>query len=723
MTTYTEYLDLVAKATLAAAAYYDTEIELISDEDYDNLIEQIENLSNENGWDDADALLDQVAAGASSGGDVEHVIPMLSLAKASSTEALKAFVDSVSGEIILEPKLDGIAISAIYKNGSLVRVATRGDGHTGENITDRTLNVKGLPATISHKGELEVRGEVFITSVDFVAACRNRLAFKYGEWAARNPKSPKATLDSLYKVAISNRSKPKEARDSVQADKKLTKDGKVKANANFYPDEAIFANPRNAVAGALRNEQVDYEVSATFAAYDVFSDTFTNGTDYRTRILFASSFGFKTANGLIPKNLQVVTDPLAAVVEFGELRKNKLDYPTDGVVLKANSISERDRLGSSSRSPKWAAAYKYPSIPSQTEVIGIEMTIGRTGRLALRAKFNPVLVDGTLIEYASLHNVGWTQERDIRIGDTVLVRRANDVIPYIDGFVSALRPATAQRWMAPLVCPQCEGIWDKSTLLWRCTSPTCAELNGVIFAAGREYFDWEGLSEKILTRLNDAGKVRNVADVFDLTLDDLCNLYMGKNKVGDKLLGKTVGTKLFKEIQKSKTRPLSAVLPALGIRTLGRTFGRRLAAHFGSMAAIVNASVEKLTEVEGIATKKAVLIHAGLRQKHDVIVRLAKAGVTMTAPKPVVGAPVQGKGEMFFGKNVAVSGSIPGYKSRPEVEGLLREIGATPSSSINSKSHFLVADESMSASSKYVSAVKLNVPILTPEKFLELIGK
>jgi len=717
MTTHSEYLELIEKATLAAKAYYDTEVELISDADYDELIEQLEILSVENGWTDADALFEQVAAGVSDGGDVEHEIPMLSLAKAGSMDALQSFVDSLNGEVILEPKLDGLAISAIYKDGKLVRVATRGDGRTGDDITARATLVKGLPTTISHKGALEVRGEVFITSVDFITACRNRLAFKYGEWKARNPEAQKATLDSIYKVATANRAKPKADRASLKADTKLTKSGKAKSNADFFPDDYLFANSRNAVAGSLRNERVDYEVPMTFASYDIFADTFTDAVDYRTRILFASSLGIKTANGLVPQNLQVVTDPLAAVVEFGELRAATLSYPTDGVVLKANSISERNRLGSGSRSPKWAIAYKYPSIPSQTRVVGIESMIGRTGRLALRARFIPVLVDGTLIEYASMHNVGWAQERDIRIGDTVLVRRANDVIPYIDGVVTELRPLSAHRWVAPEVCPQCGGEWDKSTLLWRCVTPSCGELNGVIFAAGREYFDWEGLSEKILSRLNDAGKVRNVADVFDLTLEDLSGLYMGDNKVGDKLLGKTVGEKLYKEIQKSKSRPLSAVLAALGIRTLGRTFGRRLAEHFGSMAAILKASVTELTEVEGIAVKKAELIHAGLRTKRDVIIRLKDAGVTMTAEKKVVKAT----NAVFAGKKVTISGSVPGY-TRDAAQDLLRSIGAISSSSVNSKSHYLVADESMASSSKYVTAVKLGVPIITPEKFLELIA-
>lgn len=702
----TQYLNLISKAISAAEAYRNSDTLILSDDEYDALIDQIAVLSSEYGWDDADALLESVGDGVEEGGDITHTVPMLSLEKASNEETLNSFLSTLKGQVVLEPKLDGLAISAIYRSGKLVQVATRGNGVTGEDITKRSFNaIKGLPATVATTETLEVRGEVFITSKDFHIANMNRLKYNYDLWLKKNTPKREATITDLYKIALSNR----KANDAT---KSVVIEG---TSSTFVPEKFIFANARNAVAGSLRSER-KFPVPMTFACYDVFGQQLEQEGSYIKRLNIVQSWGISTATSLMPANLSVPAEIKTAVAEFGELRKTDLGYPTDGIVIKADSISERSRLGSGNKSPKWAVAYKYPSVAQQTVVEDIEVMIGRTGRLSLRARLQPVNVDGTRIEYVSLHNVAWLQEKDIRIGDTVMVRRANDVIPYIDTFVSALRPSTSTRWTAPEVCPQCGEEWDKSTLLWRCVSPSCGELNSVIFASGRDYFDWEGLSEAILTRLNDAGKVRNIADVFDLTLEDLTGLYMGENKDSDKLLGETVGRKIYDQIQKSKSRPLAAVLAALGIRTLGRTFGRRMAGHFGSMGAILKASVADLTNVEGIAVKKAEIIYAGLREKRDIIVRLRDAGVTMVAEKPSAKAT----SNIFAGKKLVVSGSVPGY-TRSSIQEFLTSIGAVASSSVSSNTDFLIADEESKGNSKYKKAESLGVRIITPEQFLTLV--
>lgn len=716
---YTEYKALVDSAIQAAKAYYDTDVELMSDADYDAVLEEIEVIEANTGWNEAAALLNAVAGGQSEGGDIHHDIPMLSLAKANALETVQSFIDTVKqghvqGQVILEPKLDGLAISAIYKNGKLVQVATRGNGTTGEEITGRIGSVQGLPTTIAYKKDLEVRGEVFITERDFITANHNRLTFEYGEWAKRNPTSGKVTLASLYKVALGNR-----ASSSKHS---------LKGKTDFFPDKAIFANSRNAVAGALRNEKNQYVVPVTFACYDVYSSEVIGlNRSYAERIRFVELLGIKIALALIPTDVQNEKDVLKAVEKFGVARTVGLEYPTDGVVLKVDSLDERVRLGEGSKSPKWAIAYKYASISKQTVVEGIELAIGRTGRLSLRAKVTPVLVDGTLISYASLHNVSWLEEKDIRIGDTVLIRRANDVIPYIDEVVLNKRPANASKWDVPAACTQCGSDWDKTTLLWRCPSPECGQLNSIIFAAGRDYFDWEGLSEAIITRLNDEGLVNDISDVFKLTELQLKNLDMGRlknDKAGNKTekvtLGEKTAKKLYEEIQKSKTRPLSAVLAALGVRTLGRTFGRRLESHYGDMSKILAASAEELTKVEGIAIKKAEIIHAGLLQRREVIAKLAQAGVKMTTDQK---APV--KSGPFTGKKIVVTGSIPGY-TRGQAQQLMTDIGATASSGVSSNTDFLVADEDDEEtvkSSKYKKAKQLGTEIVSPKKFLQLIAE
>lgn len=706
---HSEYLQLIQKAQQAAEAYRNSDTLLMSDEEYDSLIEQITILSIENGWTEAETLLNSVGDGVEEGGDIQHTIPMLSLEKANTEETLNNFLKTINGPVVLEPKLDGLAISAIYRNGKLVQVATRGNGTTGEDITQRSSDaIKGLPTHVNYDKEVEVRGEVFITSKDFHIANMNRIKYNYDLWLKRNTPKTKMSIKDIYKMGLRNRRLPENS----------SKEFIAGTPTNFTPEKFVFANSRNAVAGALRSER-KFPIPMTFACYDLYSSSLDEENSYIRRLEIIEKLGVNTATSLMPEGLSTPTNVKDAVNTFGEIRKTStLEYPTDGIVIKADNISERNRLGSGNKTPKWAIAYKYPSLSQQTKVEDIEITIGRTGRLSLRARLTPVIVDGTRIEYVSLHNVAWLQEKDIRIGDTVLVRRANDVIPYIDTYVEALRPESAKRWDAPETCPQCGEQWDKSTLLWRCISPSCGELNSVIFAAGRDYFDWEGLSEAILTRLNDAGKVNNIADVFDLTLHDLTELYMGENKDSEKVLGELVGGKIYDQIQKSKTRPLSAVLAALGIRTLGRTFGRRMAGHFGSMGAILKASVEDLTNVEGIALKKAEIIHAGLKEKRDIIVRLKNAGVTMVAEKPKNAQ----NNNVFNGKKVVVSGSIPGF-TRSSIQEYLTSIGAVASSGVSSNTDFLIADEESKGNSKYKKAESLKVKIITPQQFLTLVGK
>lgn len=713
---YTVYLNLIASAKEAAAKYYETDEELMSDSEYDLLIENIEFFEHKYGWNQSEGLLTAVAGGVSDGGDVKHDHRMLSLGKVKALDEVTAFVNGMERklgstvEVVLEPKLDGLAISAKYVDGKLVQVVTRGNGYAGEDITARVLpyTIKGLPKEIPYtEAKVEVRGEVYITKSDFQVANLNRVKFELAKWAAKNAYSPLKKEDAIALV------------DYVKSERK-NEEPVISGKIDFKPSKYIFANSRNAVSGSLRRETVDYVVPMSFAAYDSFFDGHSS-MGHRQQQELVRKLGFTSATALISPEIHAL--PLVeGIAKFGEIRAEQ-EYPTDGVVIKADKASVRVKLGQGSKNPRWAVAYKYPSVLSETVVKDIELNIGRTGRLTLRAKVAPVLVNGTLITYASLHNVSWLEEKDIRIGDTVTIKRANDVIPYIAEAVLIKRPATAVKWVAPEVCFQCGEKWDKSTLLWRCDSDECGKLNTIIHAAGRDYFDWEGLSEAIITRLNDMGLVNDIGDVFLLSKETLETLDMGRvNKDGEVIvLGEKTADKLYKKIQGSKTRPLNAVLASLGVRTLGRSVGRWLADAYPHMDSIFEATPASLARIEGIGETKANLIHEGLQSKKDLIVKLGAAGVNMAAVKrePVRNvAPARGG---IAGMRICVTGSVPGY-TRSGVADLLRAHGATSASSVSGTTDLLVAEAGAENNSKYQAAVRLRKTIITPEAFLRMVN-
>ena len=703
----TYYLSLVSKAFAASEAYYNTDVLLMDDVEYDELLEEIRVLSEENGWTEADDLFTEVAVGLTpDGADVVHSIPMLSLGKVTTVDDVAKFVDLAPNQMVLEPKLDGLAISVKYKDGKIVQVATRGNGKMGEDITARLGAVDGLPTVVNFLKDFEVRGEIFMTEPQFVTANFNRMnhiltkwSTKNGELVAGQDSQKTQVVNKLVQIGLKDR-----------ANKNVTELTSSSTGRKFTPVKHIFANPRNAVAGALRKLVKDYDVPMSYSVYDVIVDG--RNDSYLESMGALQKLGFIPAVSLMPKLSGDILDQLN---QFGGER-TKVAYPTDGAVVKIVSYSLREKLGERSREPRWAVAYKYPSKGIETVVEDIEVTIGRTGRLALRAKVHPVMVDGTLIQYLSLHNVSWLQEKDIRVGDTILVRRANDVIPYADAPVLSLRPATATQWVAPENCPQCGSLWDKSTLLWRCPSPSCGVINGLVYASSRDCYDWEGMSEAILTRLYDTGLIEDIGDVFKLTKKQLSELEMRESDSGNPVLvGDKVAEKIYTQIQKSKTRPLSAVLTALGVRWLGRTFGRRLEAAYPGMTEILKATPEDLTKVEGIALPKAQVIHAGLREKLPVIQKLNQAGVTMVSAKP------KNTTNPFVGKKIAITGSIPGY-SRGQAQELLTSLGASATSSVSKNTDYLVSEEGNETNSKYVNAKKFGVPIITPNQFLQQAG-
>jgi DNA ligase (NAD+) len=469
----------VASARSAAQSYYDTGDVLMTDADYDVLLERISTAKQAHPeWDDH-GLTGQVAAGASAGGDVRHAVAMLSLDKVTSIEAVEAFAASLGGDpCTVEVKLDGLALRVEYRDGKLTLAALRGDGTSGENVTAQVLRgVAGLPARLDTPWTGEVRGETYMTLSDFETSSANRVAAG----------------------------------------------GKA------------FVNSRGAVAGAIRSVDRTYDTPMTFAAYDIAGDGVGARTSHQERMGYARSLGFPTAGDLIdgvPHVCATAAEAVATIERIGELRRT-LTFPIDGAVLAADLDATRQRLGTGSRTPYWAAAFKYPADTGSTVLRDIEVRVGRTGRIALRAVLDPVFVDGTTITYATLHNPKFVQDQGLAIGQTVAVWRAGDVIPRVTAPIGE-QPHGLTPWTPPEACPQCGGEWDRSSLLWRCHTPSCALTNRIAYAASRDCLDVDGLGEEIIVAMVEAGLVRDLADLFGLPVEQIAALRSsdGNRQVG-----------------------------------------------------------------------------------------------------------------------------------------------------------------------------------------------
>jgi len=665
-----EFDILVSEVKDAAQKYYDgAGIQLKTDAEYDAMVDMVENCVAANPTWDANGVLDMVAAGASGGGDVAHSTPMLSLAKSKTFPKIIEFLSTLSTNVVVEPKIDGLAVRAEYHSGRLTLVATRGDGLTGENVTAQAYNVSGLPATIVSNGFVEVRGEVYMTDADFEIANTNRVA-----------------------------------------------SGRLG-----------FANPRNATAGSLRREDNNYITPMSFAAYDIVGDGFAQNS-YQERMRAATILGFGTTLQLfdtldIPNNLTRDNTKVLERIEMLETARPTLGFPIDGAVIKVDSFASRETLGTSSRTPRWATSYKYAADTTTTVVTGIEMSIGRTGRLGLRLVVEPVSVGGTLITYAAGHNVSWMESQHMGVGTKVTLYRAGDVIPRAIALPAEQQPATATVWVPPAVCPQCGGDWDKSSLLWRCLNPEDSVVGWLVYACSRDLLDIEGASDAFVTSVVEAGLANDPADLYDLTVDQIANLVLGETNIGnERKIGVTNAKKIFVSIREAKNATLDRHINSLNLRKTGRTMSRRLAAHFRTMNSFRNATVEQLIQVDGIGLDKAETIHKGLQTRSNLIDRMVAAGVTTTILDVEESSA---KVNTLVGEKVVVTGSMSSEPrlatyNRNAVNELVEAQGGKSSGSVSSSTTLLVCGDP--DSSKYVKAVSLGVPIVSPTEFADRVG-
>ncbi|MET8574228.1 NAD-dependent DNA ligase LigA [Streptomyces sp. NPDC005012] len=679
LSTPAQYEAAIARVRAAARAYYggdgDTAAEsVLDDATYDRELLAIAAYEEAHpGETSADSPTHQVAAGAAPAGDVAHTVPMLSLDNVFSAEQLAAWGESlqrrlgrpVEGGFTVEPKLDGAAVAARYRDGRLVQVVTRGDGRFGEDVSHVIGTVEGLPELLETPVTVEVRGEVLFTQAQFERA--NEIRAEHGA--------------------------------------------------------KVFSNPRNGAAGTLRAKDRPYRLAMTFWAYGAVpldgGSFLPEGAPHSEVLALLSRAGVRTTrdNPAALLRVRTVEEARARVEEIQAMRPS-LPFGIDGVVVKADDAAEQRAAGFGSRFPYWAIAYKLPAVERTTRLLDVEWNVGRTGVLAPRARLEPVELDGSVVEYATLHNPADIRRRDLHIGDTVTVYKAGDIIPRVQAAVVALRPADAVAVPLPEACPHCGGAVDRSQERWRCVKGAACRLPALIaYAAQRDCLDIDGLGATYVNALVASGAVADIADLYTLDLETL-TAASGSAKRGASLLA---------QIEAARARPLSRQLCALGIRNTGRRLSQRIAAHFRTMDAVRAADAEAMREVEGIGPEKAPGIVAALAELGPVIDKMAAAGADLTEPVDPGAGEGPLVGEDGRPMKVVVTGKMTGPLAdlgRTGVKDLIERAGGRAGDTVTAETAYLVAAPAAGGklSSKAAKAQKLGVTVIGPEEFAELVA-
>ncbi len=674
-TTKAQYDQAVSDIAKASRAYYESDALTMDDATYDTLLREVAKAEAEHPEWSVGAST-SVAAGALSGGDVVHSSKMLSLDNAMNSTELREWFQRLSDqlgtsstEFVVEPKLDGLALSATYADGRLVRAATRGDGSSGEDVTSRVMSIKGLPSTLRYPISVELRGEVFMTDDDFVAA----------------------------------------------NDLRVKSEGKPP-----------FVNPRNGAAGALRS-QSGPTFPLSFACYGAYGFTDeidgygfvdTDG-DYAESMNFVRHLGVTTARMTAGLDEWAVTgiDKIERVINsFANVRET-LGFGIDGAVVKANSAADRVRAGESSKAPRWAIAFKYPAQERLTTLVNVNWQVGRTGVITPRAEITPTEVGGVTVTFATMHNVDHIERNGWRIGDTVGIRRAGDVVPELLAPIPENRAnTTTYEIELPTACPQCGSPIDKSEARWRCSrGRTCGAVEAISYAVSRDALDIEGMGSKLVEQLVKSNRVLDVADLFTLTSLELSKF---------ERMGKTSADNIINQIETAKSQPLARFITALGIRGTGRSLSRRIAAALGSLTNLRDASPLTLQWIDGIGTEKAALIVSELVDLRDGIDKLLALGFDHGGEKESVAPSRQITREgILTGKTVVVTGTMTvafADYSRNDMNELIESFGGRSSSSVSKNTSLVVAGKS--AGSKLTKAQELGITVLTPHEFVEMLG-
>jgi DNA ligase (NAD+) len=644
----------------------------ISDADYDALVRELRTLEA----DHPDLVTDDSPTGLVGGAisatfsPVTHRVPMMSLDNAMDADELRAWADRVVKGLdgaeptyVCELKFDGLAISLRYEQGRFVQAATRGDGSVGEDVTANVATIADVPHVLPDGAPevVEVRGEVYMT---------------------------RSSFEQLNERAAA-------------------------------AGEKTFVNPRNSAAGSLRQKDPAVTASRNLSFFGYQLGEVIGGPEFTSHVAmleFAANLGFA-----VNEHVQTFAtiDEVAAHCLHWQEHRHDLDYEIDGVVIKLDDTAQRERLGVTSRAPRWAIAYKFPPEERTTLLRDIMVSVGRTGRATPFAVLEPVFVGGSTVGMATLHNQDQVALKDVRPGDTVVVRKAGDVIPEVVGPVLSLRPKGSTPWVFPTTCPRCgnplvrpEGESDT-----RCVAPDCPAQRDqkIAYFASRGAMDIEGLGEQMVEKLTAAGLVRDPADLYSLTVDQLVEL----DRVGP-----TSAQNLVDEIAKSKTRPLPKLLTALGVRHLGPAASLALTNEFHTLDAIVSKSVQELAAVEGVGEVIATTIVSWFAQDANraYIERLRDAGVSFGDPAAAEAAAAARAAtpQTLEGKAVVVTGTLANYNREQAEEAITSRGGKSPGS-VSKKTFALVVGESAGAS-KLTKAETLGVPILDEAGFEHLLA-
>ena len=653
-----EIFKLVALLNKYSYDYYVEDNPQISDTEYDTLYKQLEKLEQEYPefiLDNSptqrvgDRVLDEFEK-------VIHKVPMLSLSNTFSIEDLRDFDSRISKlssdnsiEYICELKIDGLAISINYENGKLVSAATRGDGMVGENVTENIKTIFSIPKTLKTKKSFEVRGEVYL---------------------------PKKSFELLNKEREEN-------------------------------NEVLFANPRNAAAGSLR--QLDSKITAkrrlSAFIYSVVGDE--NINSQKMALTVAADLGLPVnPNFKLCKTIDEVVD----YIMYWEEHKQDLPYEIDGIVIKVNSYSLQEEIGSTQKSPRWATAYKFPEEELATKLLDIELSVGRTGIITPVAVLNPINISGSTVSKASLHNKDIIDELDIHIGDMVVVKKAGEIIPKVVRVVEELRLTNSEKYVMPNICPSCKSktFTKEGDPFTRCLNPDCPEQNirKIIHFASREALNIEGLGDKVVATLYEKGIIKHTIDLFSLDRNKLVEL----ERMGDKSVDN-----LLNAIENSKQSSLDKVIFALGILNVGKKAGKILAEYYKNLTNFSKATVDELLELPdiGLITAESIVDYLSNDNNLRFINELIEIGMN---PK----YEIQNKNtdNIFSGKTIVLTGKLVEL-TRNEAKEYLERFGAKVTGSVTSKTDYVIAGEK--AGSKLAKAEQLGIQVLSEDEFIDIM--
>lgn len=648
------------KKTIAyhANKYYNEDSPEISDFEYDMLMLELKNIEKENPEiitkDSPTQVIVASGKADSHFSEVIHEVPLQSLQDVFSTSDVVNFVERIEKEVpnpeyVVEAKIDGLSVALEYKKGVFVRGATRGNGLVGEDVTLNLNTIKTIPKRLKDEIDITVRGEVYLPHEDF---------------------------------------------------EKLNEEREVIG-------EKLFANPRNAAAGSLRqlNPDVTAQRNLAIFIFNVQKSDDIKFTSHYQSLKYLEEQGFVISPYL--KKCNTVNDILAAINEIGE-RRGELKFDIDGAVVKVDSLAQREEIGVTTKVPKWAVAYKYPPEKKETILKDIVVQVGRTGAITPVAILEPIRVAGSVISKTTLHNEDFIKEKDLRIGDHVLIQKAGDVIPEISDVLKEKRTGEEKIFEMPKTCPVCgsETVREEGEAVTRCTGIECPAMlfRNLVHFASRDAMEIEGMGPALIEMLLEKNLITNIADIYDLKYEDLINL----DRMGEKS-----AQNLIEAINKSKNNSLEKLLNSFGIRHIGVKTAKILAKKFRSLDKLMNASYEQLCAVNEIGEIMADSLQKFFQslQTQDLIERLKKAGVNMQMEEE------ENIDDRFQNMTFVLTGTLP-TMSRNEASEIIEKFGGKTSSSVSKKTTFVLAGED--AGSKLEKAIALNVKVIDENKFRKM---